>query len=57
MSPKDGSDEISAAADDDILDWDWISGLDPKRLESEEVDKLLPIITQWDPEEEEEMER
>ena len=51
MSPR-GDDEASLASRD--LDWPWLQSLNPKQIEDEDLQKLVPIITDWMPDESEE---
>ena len=59
MAPKDTGDggPDGDAVSNLILDWDWITGLDSKSLDQDEIEKLVPILTEWDPDQEEETER
>lgn len=43
MAPRD---EGGGAID---VDWDWIDGLDPKNLDDEDIGKLVPILSDCDP--------
>lgn len=36
------------------MDWSWIKSLNPKQLEEDDLQKLVPIISEWNPDENEE---
>ena len=48
MSPR-GDDEANKASETSILDWSWIQSLNPKHLAEDDLQKLVPIITDWTP--------
>ena len=49
MSPR-GEDDSSLETSAD-LDWTWLQSLDPKKIEEDDLQKLVPIITDWMPNE------
>ena len=48
MAPR-GDDEAVKASEAPILDWSWLQGLNPKNLVEDDLQKLVPIITDWNP--------
>ena len=47
MSPR-GDDDSSLETSGD-LDWTWLQSLNPKKIEDDDLQKLVPIITDWIP--------
>ena len=48
MSPR-GDSEANKASEPSSLDWSWIESLNPKHLAEDDLQKLVPIITDWIP--------
>ena len=53
MAPRGEETEVSKSSG--MLDWDWIKGLDPKTMEEDDFQKLIPLVTEFIPNEQEEL--
>ena len=53
MAPRGEETEVSKLSG--ALDWDWIKGLDPKTMEEDDFQKLIPLVTEFIPNEQEEL--
>ena len=52
MAPRGEETEVSKSSG--MLDWDWIKGLDPKTMEEDDFQKLIPLVNEFVPNEQEE---
>jgi heterodisulfide reductase subunit B len=56
MSPKSHGDEVVSAASA-APDWPWIDGLHADALGPDDINKLVPTVTEWTPAKDEEREK
>lgn len=53
MAPR-GGDEAAIASPTQDMDWPWLQSLNPKELIEDDLQRLVPIVTKWAPNDEEE---
>ena len=49
MAPKDSVERSESDSNESTLDWDWISGLDPDRLEEDDLARIVSTVSGWQP--------
>ena len=47
MAPRDSVD--GSESTNSTVDWEWIAGLDPDRLEEDDLAKIVSAVTDWHP--------
>ena len=57
MAPKDSVDRSGSDSSGSSLDWDWIAGLDPDRLDEDDLSRIVASVTDWRPAAEEDPEK
>ena len=49
MAPKESVERSESDSNESSLDWDWISGLDPDRLEEDDLARIVSTVSGWHP--------
>ena len=52
--PPRGEDEAITISEEAAMDWPWLEGLDPKQLEEDDLQRLVPILSEFNAETENE---
>jgi hypothetical protein len=47
MAPRDSVD--GSESTNSAVDWEWIGGLDPDRLEEDDLTRIVSTVTDWNP--------
>ena len=57
MAPRDSADGSGSDSPSSPIDWDWIVGLDPDRLEEDDLTRIVSTVSGWHPATDEEPEK